>query len=662
MLFLTDPGDVEGRTDQKRALAARFARVEAYGLRRDGDDYPTGTSGAHLAERRARVESILREERARLEQMPRDLAKRSVCVLVSDPDGVILSVHDGGPFRDAAARLRLCEGADWSERARGINAIGTAIVEKMPVAVIGPAHFELRNAGLFCYASPIFDAHGALAAVLDISGPMDRHANDFALLVRSAAMSVERSLRAVSYARAGFKNVGVLERLVNRVSAPTVLVEPRGPVSLHNEAARSTLLRGRGYVDCETLFGMNFDALARMAREGGEPRFETRDAVFRIKLDPLVDVDERAFGIVVHFDRIAAAGSSDEAAARTANGKRDAAPLEKRDVVPPTPSAAMVTSGASAPRVPRALSAQQPEPSLPAPFDDIFATDEAVVQSKQLAATFATTPLPLLLIAETGTGKELFARAIHASSGCAAGPFMAINCGAVAPALLESELFGYAPGAFTGAGRRGSEGVLGAANGGTLFLDEIAEMPAPLQATLLRALDDGSYRRLGDPRPRRSTFRLIGATYRDLGAMVEHGEFRSDLFFRLHGACIRIPPLRSRSDRMGLAHTLLARHHAPAPRLAESAIAYLEEHSWPGNVRELKNALAHAVALAGDGPIERHHLPEWLVSSNSPTRTRSEVLREAAVEAVRVSDGNISEAARKLGVARDTLYRMLRKK
>ncbi|WP_394831965.1 sigma 54-interacting transcriptional regulator [Pendulispora rubella] len=621
MLVLTDPGEVEGRADQRRALASRFARVEAYGLRRDGDGYPIGPSDAALADRRARLESIFREEHRRLAQLPGSLANRSVCALVSDQDGVILSLHDGVSFRDTATRVRLVEGADWSERARGVNAIGTAIAEQTPVAVIGPAHYELRNAGLFCYASPIFDPHGQLVAVLDVTGPMDRHDRGFELVVRTSAMSIERSLRAITYARAGFRNLGAIEHLVTRASAPTILVEPRGPVAIHNEAARRSLLSGRAFVDCETLFGMDFDTLARMAREGGEPRFETRDGSFRVKLDPLLDEGEHPFGIIVHFDPLA-----------------------------------------RAPRAPvKALEPVKNE-DLPTPFAEIFATDDAVVQSKQLAAKFAKTRLPMLLLAETGTGKELFARAIHAASECAGGPFIAVNCGAVASTLLESELFGYAPGAFTGAGRRGSDGLLGAANGGTLFLDEIAEMPAPLQASLLRALDDGSYRRLGDSRPRRSAFRLIGATYRDLGTMVEQGDFRSDLFFRLHGACIRIAPLRNRTDRLGLAQALLEKHHPPAPKLARSAVAYLEEHSWPGNVRELRNALAYAVALAGEGPIERHHLPERLVSSGSPTRTRTEVLREAAEEAVRASGGNISDAARKLGVARDTLYRMLKKK
>jgi transcriptional regulator with PAS, ATPase and Fis domain len=355
-----------------------------------------------------------------------------------------------------------------------------------------------------------------------------------------------------------------------------------------------------------------------MARGGGDLRFETRDGVFRVHLDPLLDPRQAALGVVVHLERVEA---------RTA---------------PPPPSPG-------------------PAPALPPAFDAIYAEDPTVLAAKALAATFAATPLPVLLLAETGSGKELFARAIHASSAVAAGPFVAVNCGALSHALLESELFGYAPGAFTGAGRGGSLGLIGAADGGTLFLDEIAEMPEALQAALLRALDDGSYRRLGDSKPRRSAFRLVSATCRDLAACVEAGTFRRDLFFRIHGACVRVPPVRERSDRVGLASALLAAARTSPPPLAPSAVRHVETHTWPGNVRELKSAVEHALVLGGAGPLEREHFPAVLLGAPSSARTRDAILRQAADEALEAAGGNVSLAARRLGVARDTLYKMLRR-
>jgi transcriptional regulator of acetoin/glycerol metabolism len=631
MLVLAEAdANVDGG-DPSHPVSERWMRAAALGATRDSDGYPIGHGDADLADRRARLADALSDRRSLIEPIEQELAARAFCALVADADGVILSAHAAGAFDNPAARVRLVAGADWSERARGTNAIGTAIAERAPVAVIGGAHYERRNGALFCYASPVFDASGELVAVLDVSGALQHDDPSLAGSVKSAAASLERALREMAYKRAGFGNLGMLERLVHGAGAPTLLIEPRGPVRLHNDAARKAVLQGRDRLDCEAIFGAGFAALAEMAREGRDARFETREQSFKVHLDPVVDPRERTLGIVVHLE-----------------------PLE-------TPATRAMPAALPAATRPGAA----PAP-LPSSFESIHATDPGVVAAKRLAATFAPTSIPVLLLAETGTGKELFARAIHAASACASGPCVAINCGAVSGSLLESELFGYAPGAFTGAGRAGSAGLLGEADGGTLFLDEIAEMPEPLQAALLRALEDGTYRRLGDPRPRRSTFRLIAATCRDLAARVQQGGFRSDLFYRIQGACIRIPALRDRSDRVSLARAIVAQHRPDPPALAPSAVKHVEAHTWPGNVRELKSAVVHALALCAEGPIEREHFPEPLLGGvgrgeRDDGRTRQQVLRDAASETLRATGGNVSEAARRLGVARDTLYRMLRR-
>jgi len=302
-------------------------------------------------------------------------------------------------------------------------------------------------------------------------------------------------------------------------------------------------------------------------------------------------------------------------------------------------------------------------------FDPILGTDPGLMAAKRMAARFAPTPLPLLLLAETGTGKDLFARAAHTASPRGSGPFVTLNCGALAPSLLESELFGHAPGAFTGAQRGGSQGKLAAADGGTLFLDEIAEMPETLQATLLRVLEDGSYYRVGESRQRKADFRLICATCRDLPNLVSEGRFRRDLFFRIQGACVTIPPLRTRDDRLGLARGLLAQlasqSAVPCPELADDAVAWILEHDWPGNVRELKSALSHALVMAdGAAVVDRGCFPQVLLREpkagpDSVPRKRAEILNDAMSTALRECDGNVAEAARRLGVARSTLYRRM---
>jgi sigma-54 dependent transcriptional regulator, acetoin dehydrogenase operon transcriptional activator AcoR len=606
------------------SVRERWERVARSGLRADSPAYPIGTSNAELATRRDRLEDVFRDEHAILDPLAAQLAARALVAIVADAEGVILSTHGDGELVDPSARVRLCEGAQWSETARGTNAIGTAIIERRPVAVIGGAHYEERNQALFCYATPIHDSFGDLVAVLDVSGPI--HANDPAIgvAVQAAGSALEQALRAVAYARVGAGALATIERLVQRCGEPAFVVEANGVVSTMNTAARTALPQVDGPVSCARLFGVPYAELEVLALRGGrDMSFETASGTYRVALDPIISSEPsrasgRTLAIVVYLELV-------------------------RRAAPPPP----------------------PRPQHPA-FAPILSADDAMEQQKRQAARFAATELPVLLLAETGTGKELFARAIHAASARAAGPFVPLNCGSLAPTLLEAELFGYAPGAFTGASRAGSDGRLGAAHGGTLFLDEVAEMPDALQAALLRVLDDGVYHRVGESRPCRADFRLVCATCRDLPELVERGAFRRDLFFRIHGACITIPALRDRSDRAWLARALL---HSLGSRatLGADAQAWIREHDWPGNVRELKSALVHALALADDAAeITRAHFPTALLKRSTPpssqeTRTREQVVHAALEEAVRASHGNLSEAARRLGIARSTLYRGLKK-
>jgi transcriptional regulator with PAS, ATPase and Fis domain len=255
---------------------------------------------------------------------------------------------------------------------------------------------------------------------------------------------------------------------------------------------------------------------------------------------------------------------------------------------------------------------------------------------------------------------------------------VAINCGAIAPSLLESELFGYGPAAFTGAERHGHAGLFASASGGTVFLDEVAEMPPPMQAALLRVLEDGAYRRVGETTTRQADVRVVSATCKDLKAMVDAGSFRRDLFYRLKGAEVNLPPLRQRSDRSALAEHLLVglaskRNVSPAPHLSEEVLAVIERHPWPGNVRELHTMLDVSLILAEGGPvIELGHLPpEFLRTLDGSAQQElppvTGTVELAAVEASAVRrvltevGGNVSLAAKRLGVARSTLYRMMRR-
>jgi len=302
-------------------------------------------------------------------------------------------------------------------------------------------------------------------------------------------------------------------------------------------------------------------------------------------------------------------------------------------------------------------------------FKDILGESPAIAEARRLALRAAHTDLPVLLVGETGTGKELFAQAIHRASPRGGGDFVAVNCAAIPGELLEAELFGYERGAFTGA-YRPKPGRIELADGGTLFLDEIADMPLPMQAKLLRVLETKEVEPVGGLRPRRVDFRLICATHEDLQERVARGRFREDLFWRINALRLEIPPLRERpEDILPLAEHFLARArrelHLPPLELSEGARRLLMEHSWPGNVRELRNLMECLAALVERRHVEVEDVKRLLHEDRRPSpslrQLTLEAERRAILHALRASGGRVSQAARLLGVDRSGLYKKLRR-
>jgi len=289
-----------------------------------------------------------------------------------------------------------------------------------------------------------------------------------------------------------------------------------------------------------------------------------------------------------------------------------------------------------------------------------------------IAAT-ADSDASVLIEGESGTGKELIASALHLNSTRAGRQFIHINCAAIPSELIESELFGYRRGAFTGADRD-KRGLIEAVSGGTLLLDEITEMPMHLQAKLLRLLQERKLRRLGDEQERKVDFRLISATNRDTGAAITEGLLREDLYFRIGTIKIKVPPLRERLDDL----PLLARHFLNRYALrykkkitgiSKSALDQLTRYAWPGNIRELESVIESSVLFCGQEQIEPHNLPESLQAAHSkqirckfpPFLTLYEIEREAIEATLERTGGNIKKAAQALHIPRPTLYRMMRK-
>ena len=301
------------------------------------------------------------------------------------------------------------------------------------------------------------------------------------------------------------------------------------------------------------------------------------------------------------------------------------------------------------------------------PLAGVIATDEAMLKVCRMVEKVAPTDVSVLILGESGTGKELLARAIHALSARNSGRFVAINCAAIPEQLLESELFGHEKGAFTGAVKQ-TLGKVEMAEGGTLFLDEIGDMPAPLQAKLLRFLQDRVIERLGGRKPIPVNVRVVCATNQDLQALILEQRFRQDLYYRISAVTVNVPPLRQRgSGVVVLAQAILQRIAAESATklrgMSDDALAALQNYPWPGNVRELENKLRAAVIMAEGQLIHASDLGLDIPATTPPQLNLAEVRlqaeRQALIQALALAQNNVSRAAELLGVSRPTLYDLL---
>ncbi len=308
-------------------------------------------------------------------------------------------------------------------------------------------------------------------------------------------------------------------------------------------------------------------------------------------------------------------------------------------------------------------------------INNIVGKSNRMVELKKLALKAAQSHSPVLLIGESGTGKELFAHAIHHASERRLYPFIRLNCAAIPKELLESELFGYEPGAFTGAGTRGKPGKFELAHQGTIFLDEVSDLPLEMQPKLLRVLEEKETERLGGTRVTKSNFRLIAATHENLEESIERGTFRKDLYYRLNVIPIYIPPLRERKEDIPdivnhLIETMNKDLGTGIFKVSPEVLAIFENYDWPGNVRELSNILERTIYAVEGNTIEVHHLPFFLqrmkngLIKTPPShlkRLREDMEKEALLQAIRISNNNKNKAAKLLGIHRTAVYKKLKK-
>lgn len=548
------------------------------------------------------------------------LPSQSILVL-TDISGVILEVHGNGEMVASARGRAVAPGFDWHEARAGTNAIGTALATDAPAIVHTSEHFCSSAKIWDCAAAIIRDLHdGSPVGVLDITslgGLSGAHTLAFAV---TAAKQIEHTLHSMELARS--------VQLLNWYRSQqgrwrhgfNLLLDRRGRVITMSDAAHEAL-RGQGVA---------------FHIAGGVPVPDQED---------VLEVDG----------------------------------LEPYTAAPPTRLTATDSwPGGVATVAIRHHPAKLTQPEVtrerhPA-FDVITTRDSQMLNLMHQAQRMALASAPVLVTGETGTGKELFAQAIHRCSAVANGPFVAVNCGTLTRELAVSELLGYEAGAFTGASSKGRLGKFEEADGGTLFLDEIGELSLDVQVHLLRVLQDNVVIRLGGNRERYVRVRIIAATNRDLRAESEAGSFRSDLYFRLKVLNLALPPLRARPDDFDLLIdkflSRLQREYGLGGRVLTPELReVLMRYQWPGNVRELHGLLERMYILSNQPMLGIDDLPEDFIrpprsvtgepSARSPANLRDRE-RNSILETLAASEGNLSKAAAALGISRSTLYRKLR--
>jgi sigma-54 dependent transcriptional regulator, acetoin dehydrogenase operon transcriptional activator AcoR len=307
----------------------------------------------------------------------------------------------------------------------------------------------------------------------------------------------------------------------------------------------------------------------------------------------------------------------------------------------------------------------------PLTLEELAGEDPQMLRNVRSARRIATSRVPVLIQGPTGAGKEIFARALHVASGRSAHQFIALNCAAIPESLIESELFGYASGAFTGARKEGMKGKILQSSGGTLFLDEIGDMPLALQTRLLRVLEEQEVVPLGTEALVKVDLRVVCASHQNLRDMIARGEFREDLYYRLNGITLKLPPLAQRTDKERLIREFLsAETNDGRPAAIEmDAFRCLLDYQWPGNIRELRNVIRTALAICDGGIIRLRDLPSEVRDGALVADTRDAPAakpynansREDVLRAIQESDGNMSRAAMLLGLSRNTIYRRCRR-
>ncbi len=611
-VLLQQRGDVPTGVLRKE-IEASWRRSLKHGLDCGRTDEPRLESGARLEALLAGNRLLLDAAAPELDYLQR-YQGRDGLVILTDADANILSVEGAHERLRRGGLEGVVPGACWSEAVCGTNALGTTLVERQAIQIDCGEHFLDVLTRFSCTSVPVSSPQGHLLGVLDLTreGPLASPRESLSLL-SMAASQIESRLFAAAY--------------------PKQIV-----LAFHSR---------RQYLDSP------WQGLVALSQEGKVLAVSTQACLlFGMSREALLDRSCEVFLGTGGRQLLGRLQHGDVGGWQTSKGEYFYKALQAppRNPVVPVPGR---TAGKTL----------QTGPSL----ESLAGGDARYARTLRMARQGLINDLPVLLLGETGSGKEVLARALHQSSARGDRAFVAVNCAAIPEALIESELFGYREGAFTGSRRGGMVGRLQQAHGGTLFLDEIGDMPLALQARLLRVLQERKVAPLGAGEEQDIDIALICATHCDLKYLVEEKQFREDLYYRINGISVRLPALRERDDIGELVAGLLVKLGASDARLDKELTALLVGYHWPGNIRQLEMVLRTALAMREEGEqcIGLEHLPDSMLDELSAReRPQSGRIRENELELIRQSleryQGNVSAAADALGISRATLYRKLK--
>lgn len=602
-------------------IDASWRRSVAHGVRCHDDALLNLNEFRDLGDLRDANRLLLDAAAPELDFLARRCGQQGI-VILANAEATILSVEgNAGALADLGIG-DVSPGATWTESLRGTNALGTALVEGRPVAIDSGEHFLGRLARFSCRSLPIADPHGNAIGVLDLTrdGQLPLAQDTLSMLVGAAASHIEARLFDAFFPDHFVIAFHPHRAYLDSTWCGVLAVREDGTIVAASAQACELLGLARADIvglQCASLRGMSFAAFAGQAHT-----LNIADVAHDLALRVL-----RAPRRAPSNTGCAGARALD-ARSGTRSGAREAGLIK------------------------------------------IAGRQSRLLRALQMARRGLDNALPVLVQGETGTGKEVVARALHDASERAGKPFIAVNCASIPEGLIESELFGYRDGAFTGARKGGMLGRLMQAHGGTLFLDEIGDMPLHLQARLLRVLQERKVAPLGAGEEQTIDIAVICATHRSLPAMVRDKTFREDLFYRINGVSVALPALRERDDIDLIVASLLERLNSRHVQISDELSEVFRTHPWPGNIRQLEMVLRTALAVRDDDEHEigLDHLCDGFIDGACPTATNPAgrgLIRKHEDELIRESlarhDGNVAAAALTLGISRATLYRKLKR-